>query len=208
MTRREYEMTEADLRTLLDACKPVLAIALQCGPISSPQENANRAWQQLGHKMEFNYLTVQPVRGKGQRFFTAEPLTILKEPETPKPQPTADSRIVYGARCLWWDSIDKVGKTPPFRRGQLLPPLTKGGPARYANDGTGPLSPGLPCCPHCKGLLFEATDLAAWMASAPAFEAAGHPGYVEMLKWSRGRCFKTAAEQKAAYKAETGIEVP
>lgn len=105
----------------------------------------------------------------------------------------ADTRIVYGARCLWWDSIDKVGRTGLFTYSI--------GPASLRT------SPGLPCCPHCKGLLFEMPDMNAWMAGVPAHEAK-HPGYTEMLKWSRGRCFKTAAEQKAAYKAETGIEVP
>jgi len=24
-----------------------------------------------------------------------------------------DGRIVYGARCAWWDGIEKVGKTKP-----------------------------------------------------------------------------------------------
>lgn len=80
--RREYEMSEDDLKALLDACKPVPLIAIHTGMPASRQENANRAWQQLGHKMGFNYLTVQPVRGKDQRFFTAEPLTIAKEPTT------------------------------------------------------------------------------------------------------------------------------
>lgn len=77
--RTEYEMTEADLATLLEACKPTPAIMLQCGPPSSPQENANRAWQFLGHKLGFNYLTVEPAHGKGNRFFTAEPLTVVVE---------------------------------------------------------------------------------------------------------------------------------
>lgn len=81
--RQEYEMSEADLATLLDACKPVPLIALNTGMPASPQENANRAWQALGHKLGFNYLTVEPVRGKGNRFFTAEPLTIAVEARDP-----------------------------------------------------------------------------------------------------------------------------
>ena len=39
----------------------------------STQENANAAWGRLGAKMGFDAMTVQPVRGKGQRFFTAVP---------------------------------------------------------------------------------------------------------------------------------------
>lgn len=70
--RRDYEMTDDDLKELLEACKPVPAIALQCGPISSPQENANRAWERLGQKMGFNHMTVRP-NGRGDRHFSAEP---------------------------------------------------------------------------------------------------------------------------------------
>ena len=81
--RHEYEMTEADLAKILDACKPVPLIALNAGMPSRPQENANRAWRALGHKMGFNYLTVRPVNGKGDRFFTAEPLTIAVMPKEP-----------------------------------------------------------------------------------------------------------------------------
>lgn len=79
--RREYEMTEADLAKLLEAGKPVAVMYLSGGiPMhESPQVKANRAWQSLGHKMGFNYLSVK-ASDKGQRFFTAEPLTILKEP--------------------------------------------------------------------------------------------------------------------------------
>lgn len=80
--RREYEMTEADLEKLLEASKPVPVMYLSGGiPMhESPRAKANRAWQALGWSMGFNYLSVRPVPGKGQRFFTAEPLTILKEP--------------------------------------------------------------------------------------------------------------------------------
>lgn len=203
--RREYEMTEADLAALLEACKPVPLIAIHTGMPASPQLNANRAWQQLGWKMGFNYLTVKPIAGKGQRFFTAEPLTIVKEArdggagtveaaidrhnkaiDEERRRLAADSRIVYGVGCTWWDDIYKIAKTPPL------------GPGRAS----------LPCCPHCRGLLLEVPNMDAWMKNAPAYEADGHPGYVEMLKWSRGRCFKTAAELKEAYKAETGIDVP
>lgn len=71
MDRQDFEMTESDLANLMEACKPVPYIAAQCGPISSPQENANRAWQTLGNKLGFDSSTVQPVDGKGPRFFTA-----------------------------------------------------------------------------------------------------------------------------------------
>ena len=70
--RTSYEMTEADLAKILDACKPVPMVMLQCGEPSSPQENANRAWAELGKRMGFDPMTVEPT-GRGDRFFTAEP---------------------------------------------------------------------------------------------------------------------------------------
>ena len=71
--RTNYEMTEADLKKILDACKPVPTIMLQCGKPSSPQENANRAWAELGERMGFDAMTVQLIEGKSHRFFTAVP---------------------------------------------------------------------------------------------------------------------------------------
>ena len=67
----EYEMTEEDLNELLDACKPTRVMMIGSYIPPSPQENANRAWRRLGEKMGFDYLTVKPIAGKGQRFFSA-----------------------------------------------------------------------------------------------------------------------------------------
>jgi len=71
--RREYEMSEKDYEKLLDASKPTPAMYLSGGiPIGgNPQENANRAWKRLGEKMGFDNMTVRPIQGKGERFFTA-----------------------------------------------------------------------------------------------------------------------------------------
>lgn len=71
--RTTYEMSEDDLKDLLEACKatPVMMIGNYTTP--SPQENANRAWERLGLKMGFDSTTVQPIPGKGNRFFTAIP---------------------------------------------------------------------------------------------------------------------------------------
>ena len=71
--RRNYEMTEADLEKILDACKPVPMIKLHIRTPSSPQENADRAWAELGSRMGFDSMTVEPMPGKGPRFFTAVP---------------------------------------------------------------------------------------------------------------------------------------
>ncbi len=71
--RREYEMTAEDLATLLNACKPVPYMVFGgCEP-TSPQESANHVWADLGRRMDFDWRSVQPARGKGERWFTAAP---------------------------------------------------------------------------------------------------------------------------------------
>jgi hypothetical protein len=80
--RVNYEMTEEDKRALLEACKSVPYLVVGgCAP-SSPQENANRAWQRLGEKMGFNYMTVKPIQGKGVRFFSAVPSETAAQKES------------------------------------------------------------------------------------------------------------------------------
>ena len=71
--RINYEMTEEDLRDIMDACKPTLVMKIGSYTGSSPQENANRAWQSLGEKMGFDHMTVRPIQGKGDQFFSAVP---------------------------------------------------------------------------------------------------------------------------------------
>lgn len=70
--RKEYVLTQDQFDVIMDACKPVLMIALHCGDPGSPQENANRAWVALGKDMGFDGMTVKPVAGKSQLFVTAE----------------------------------------------------------------------------------------------------------------------------------------
>lgn len=70
--RQEFEMSEEQLSALLEACRPVPYMVFGGMPPRSPQENANDAWAQLGAVMGFKPMTVQPVPGKGTRFFTAE----------------------------------------------------------------------------------------------------------------------------------------
>ena len=71
--RKEYEMTQAQLDRILDACKPVPYIVVGGIEPSSPQENANHAWGALGKEMGFDHMSVRP-NGKGDRFFTADAL--------------------------------------------------------------------------------------------------------------------------------------
>ena len=70
--RKEFEMTKNQLDELMKACKPVPYMIIGGRKPSSPQENANRAWEKLGNEMGFKHMTVQPVRGKGAAYFTAE----------------------------------------------------------------------------------------------------------------------------------------
>jgi len=100
-----------------------------------------------------------------------------------------DTRIVYGARCFWWDSIDKVGLTPPMvgeRTGKAIQ---------------------LPCCPHCSSVLMEVPDEASWWRGVDDHEQKAHAGYREFIKWSRGKRFKGTGPAYRAYHAETGKTV-
>lgn len=79
--RTVYEMTEEDLKNLLNASKPTPCMMVGSYIVPTPQENANRAWQALGEKMGFDYMTVRPIEGKNQRFFTAVPLETKSQKE-------------------------------------------------------------------------------------------------------------------------------
>ena len=69
---KEYEITEEELKTLLDACKPVPYMIVGGHAPRSPQENANAGWKSLGDKYGFQWDTVAPIYGKPSQFFTAE----------------------------------------------------------------------------------------------------------------------------------------
>lgn len=93
----------------------------------------------------------------------------------------SDTRYVYSAGCTWNESISEVAKT-----------------------GAG----GLPCCPHCGSVLFELPNEAKWFGGAAKHDKT-HEGYLEFIKWVRGKCF-TGAEMEGlrkalkAYEEETG----
>lgn len=69
---REFEMTEADLKRLLDVMTPMPMIAIHIPIHEGPQERANRAWAELGSRMGFVPMTATPIPAKGDRFFMAE----------------------------------------------------------------------------------------------------------------------------------------
>lgn len=70
--RKEFTLTQEQLDTLLDACKPVPYMVIGGIAPRSPQENANAAWATLGLELGFDSMSVRPVNGKGMEVFTAE----------------------------------------------------------------------------------------------------------------------------------------
>jgi hypothetical protein len=70
---REYEMTDEQLAKLQDASKSVPLMKIGDYLPRTTQEKANDVWQALGKEMGFDFMSVRPAPGKGDRFFTAEP---------------------------------------------------------------------------------------------------------------------------------------
>jgi hypothetical protein len=93
--RTDYEMTEKDLKVILDACKPTPVLFGNGGQSfgGSQQENANRAWSELGKKMGFDYMTVRPIQDKGMRFFTAIPSETDNQREEREAKEKEDKRL-------------------------------------------------------------------------------------------------------------------
>jgi hypothetical protein len=100
----------------------------------------------------------------------------------------ADNRIVHGARCTWWGSISEVGELPP----------TKGNPFGERQPG----ERGLPCCPHCRGVLMEVGSEAEWWAGVDRHEADGNPGYRAFVEWLRGQCFPNVTAARSMFDRE------
>lgn len=89
-----------------------------------------------------------------------------------------DTRVAYGAMCTWWGTIYETARHPA----------------------------GLPCCPKCHGMLFEMPNEPEFLEMASRYEADGHPGYLDMIRWTKGRCFPTMAEMEAAYLMSRGAQ--
>lgn len=90
--------------------------------------------------------------------------------------------IAYGLECLWWD--DAVN-------------------ARVERTTTGEELR----CPTCGGRCALHATRAAFLDMARRFELTGFVGHQELLRWSRGRCFRTRAEAWAAYRARPLVEL-
>ena len=93
--RTEYEMSKNDLAELLDAFKPVPVMFISGGQSigGSQQENANYAWEKLGKKMGFDYMTVRPIDGKGMQFFTAVPSETIQQRQDRETKEAEEKRL-------------------------------------------------------------------------------------------------------------------
>lgn len=91
-------------------------------------------------------------------------MNAMDKPDRPM-SPSSDARIVYGARCAWWDSIGSAS----FNRS------------------------GLPCCPRCGSVLFEVESALVWFTNVDAHaERTGDAEYRAFIEWLRGKCFPNA----------------
>lgn len=68
--RKEFELTEAQHATLLEACRPQMYLVAN-GMEPDVVGSALRAWDALGAELGFVGDTVRPVSGKSDYFFTA-----------------------------------------------------------------------------------------------------------------------------------------
>lgn len=119
---KRYTMTSTQLDAILDACKSVPLIALQCGMPTSPQERANTAWKALGDELGFDYMTVRPVPGQPDSVFDAEPL-----PRPPYTRVYQDNDGFW-----WWQAIDSYGDADGERVGPFVSGVDAGRSARCA----------------------------------------------------------------------------
>jgi hypothetical protein len=72
MERKEFKMSDEQLKGLYEACKPVPYMVFGGIPPMSAQEHANRYWQKLADEMGFIWDTAKPISGKGNEYFSAE----------------------------------------------------------------------------------------------------------------------------------------
>ena len=85
-----------------------------------------------------------------------------------------DKRFCYSATCTWFGSIYETKQ----------------------------LETGIPCCPHCRGVLFELPQEKEWWEAIDVYETNNEVGYRAMWEWQREqkRCFPLMKDLRAAYR--------
>lgn len=86
----------------------------------------------------------------------------------------ADTRIVYGVNCCWWDDISKVNKDHI-----------------------------IPTCPHCENPLFEMPNIEAWWKQVDGYDKE-NPGYRAFVEWLRGKCYPSYQVAQKAWRQDHG----
>ena len=116
---------------------------------------------------------------------TTEEQSLISKEEFDEIKEQEAKIIIYGVRCSWWGVFGEHGTLP-----------TPSG------------NPGIPCCPHCRSVLYE-TVSDEWYKHLDELEAQGCDGYKEFYEWTRqcGRCFRSQVVAAIAYRAETGKDV-
>lgn len=89
-----------------------------------------------------------------------------------------DTRIAFGASCTWWGPIQEVAK----------------------GSDTGM---GVPSCPFCNGVLYEAPTKGDWDARLRSVETYGSiKDYRKVMEWQHDnlqRCFASWDDLKRVY---------
>lgn len=83
--------------------------------------------------------------------------------------------IAYGRNCLWHDDISKAETSTV-----------------------------IPSCPKCGAALVHAIDEDRWNRSVEECDREEYPGYADLVKWMRGKCFIKMSEAVEQYNKETG----
>jgi|HubBroStandDraft_6_1064221.scaffolds.fasta_scaffold163192_3 hypothetical protein len=72
--KRQYRLTDEELQSIMDASKPVPYMVIGGVEPSSPQENANRAWQAVAAKHGFEWDTAEDAGTGDAHDLLAEPV--------------------------------------------------------------------------------------------------------------------------------------
>lgn len=82
--RQQYRMTDDELEQVLNASKPVPYMVFGGREPSSPQENANNAWQGIADRVGCDKFTIGPAASGDIQEFSAEPKPLPSEDERNK----------------------------------------------------------------------------------------------------------------------------